>query len=645
MKFGPASPADAIGGVTVHTLRQGPLVLKKGTTIGPAEVEALDKAGVKEVVVVRLEDGDVSEDVAAASIAKAVAGDGVHVERAFTGRSNLFAARAGVLVVDRAAVDRINGVDEAITFATLAAFKPVVEGEMIATVKLIPFGVEAKLRDAAVAQAGRDALRIAPYTIKKVGVVSTLLPGLAPKVIEKTLRVTAERLAPAGAAIIAERRVPHDETALADSIKELHGLGAELVIVFGASAIADRRDVIPAAITEIGGAIEHFGMPVDPGNLLLIGSAGGVPVLGAPGCARSPVENGFDWVLMRLLAGLKVSRSDLTGMGVGGLLMEIVTRPQPRTVPDLEGNRNVAAIVLAAGRSTRMGGPNKLLAELDGKKLVRIATEQALASKASEVIVVTGHQADLVEQALSGLKVKFVRNPDFAGGLASSVKSGIAAVPANADGAVICLGDMPLIDAKLIDRLIEAFEPDRGHLIAVPVSDGRRGNPVLWSRRFFPELMTLDGDVGARHLIAKHAEAVAEVPVEGFDAFLDIDTPQALEAARRSYFVVRRVSHEIYPRRPGERRANAGTTKSTDRLSLTHPDFNLPFTKSQLPPARFGAACLGGWDLDRFDCHSATSRVVHSCADPGRGRVAFHHADLGRRRARGRQMRRLWPGL
>ena len=330
MKFGPASPADAIGGVTVHTLRQGSLVLKKGTTIGPAEVEALNKAGVKEIVVVRLEEGDVSEDVAAASIAQAVAGDGVNVERAFTGRANLFAAQAGVLVVDRAAVDRINGVDEAITFATLAAFKPVVEGEMIATVKLIPFGVEAKLRDAAVAVAGKGALRIAPYTIKRVGIVSTLLPGLAPKVIEKTLRVTAERLAPAGATIIAERRVPHDEAALAASIKELLGLGAELVIVFGASAIADRRDVIPAAITDIGGAIEHFGMPVDPGNLLLIGSAGGVPVLGAPGCARSPVENGFDWVLMRLLAGLKVTRAELTGMGVGGLLMEIVTRPQPR---------------------------------------------------------------------------------------------------------------------------------------------------------------------------------------------------------------------------------------------------------------------------------------------------------------------------
>ncbi|MEZ0219896.1 MAG: 4-diphosphocytidyl-2C-methyl-D-erythritol kinase, partial [Tardiphaga sp.] len=208
MKFGPASPADALGGVTVHTLRQGSLVLKKGTTIGPDEVAALTGAGVKDVVVVRLEEGDVSEDVAAASIAQAVAGEGVNVERAFTGRANLFAGAPGVLVVDRAIVDRINAVDEAITFATLAAYKPVVEGEMIATVKLIPFGVAGTLRDAAVQAASGGAMRIAAYTVKKVGIVSTLLPGLSPKVIDKTLRVTEERLAPAGAKIIAERRVP-----------------------------------------------------------------------------------------------------------------------------------------------------------------------------------------------------------------------------------------------------------------------------------------------------------------------------------------------------------------------------------------------------------------------------------------------------
>src|SRR3569832_248633 len=209
-KFGPASPADALGGVTVHTLRQGSLVLKKGTTIGPAEVASLNKAGVKEVVVVRLEKGDVSEDEAAASIAQAVAGEGVNVERAFTGRSNLFAAQAGVLVVDRGAVDRINGVDEAITFATLSALKPVVEGEMIATVILIPFGVEAKLRDAAVEAAKGGALRIAHKIIKHIDVISTLLPGLSPKVIDKTLKKTTKQKTPTNTTNKTEHHVPHD---------------------------------------------------------------------------------------------------------------------------------------------------------------------------------------------------------------------------------------------------------------------------------------------------------------------------------------------------------------------------------------------------------------------------------------------------
>src|SRR5262249_11139548 len=437
MKFGAVPVGEAEGSVAVHSIRQGGLVLKKGTLIGRDEIAALKAAGIEKIVVARIEPGDVSEDAAAAGIAAAVAGQGVHVERAFTGRANLFAETAdppspgratlfagagGVRVVDRDAIARLNQVAESITFATLPAYKPVVAGEMIATVKIIPFAVAEKARDAAlaVAKAARPLVRIAPYRIRKIGVVSTVLPGLASKVIDKTLKVTQERLAPAGATIVAERRVPHEQRALAHAMEEVLGEGAELVIVFGASAIADRRDVIPAAVEAIGGRIEHFGMPVDPGNLLLVAQARGSPVVGAPGCARSPKENGFDWVLMRLLAGLDVPRAAITGMGVGGLLMEIVTRPQPRAEPPAVSGRRIAAVVLAAGRSTRMGGPNKLLAEIRGRPLVRIVVEEALASLAKPVIVVVGHQRGEVEKALASLPVQFIHNPDFAQGLGTS---------------------------------------------------------------------------------------------------------------------------------------------------------------------------------------------------------------------------------
>jgi molybdenum cofactor cytidylyltransferase len=531
MKFGAVPLKDALGATAVHSIRQGGLVLKKGTLIGAVEIAALEAAGIKEVVVARLEAGDVAEDIAAAEIAQAVAGEGVQVDRAFTGRANLFAQTAGVLVLDKDAIDRLNRVDEAITFATLPAFKPVVTGEMIATVKIIPFAVAGQARDAALAGVTEPLLRVAPYRVRNVGVVSTVLPGLASKVIEKTLKITAERLAPTGATIIAERRVPHDREAVARVLDEVLKAGAELAIVFGASAIADRRDVIPAALESIGGRVEHFGMPVDPGNLLMIGDAGGRSVLGAPGCARSPKENGFDWVLMRLLAGLPVAREDITGLGVGGLLMEIVTRPQPRDEP-VKASRSIAAVVLAAGRSSRMGGPNKLLAEIGGRPLVRIVAEAALASQARPVVVVTGHERERVEAALAGLPVTFVHNSHYADGLGTSLRAGIAAVPAQADGVVVCLGDMPQVDAALIDRLIAAIDPDKGALVALPTIDGKRGNPVVWSRRFFADLMAVEGDVGARHLIGRYGEAVVEVPVTGTGVLTDIDTPEALAALR-----------------------------------------------------------------------------------------------------------------
>src|ERR1041384_1027609 len=220
MKFGALPPREAEGAISVHSIRKGGMVLKKGTRIGKAEIAALEAAQVGEIVVARLEPGDVAEDVAAAEIAAAVAGEGVHVERAFTGRANLFAEHAGVLVVDKERIDALNDVDPSITFATLNAYAPVVAGKMIATVKIIPFAVAGATRDKALAAArsAKPIVRIAPFKVRKIGVISTVLPGLADKVIEKTLRVTAERLAPAGALIEAEQRVAHDHQELGQAL-------------------------------------------------------------------------------------------------------------------------------------------------------------------------------------------------------------------------------------------------------------------------------------------------------------------------------------------------------------------------------------------------------------------------------------------
>ncbi len=532
MKFGPVAVTDTLGAIIAHSVKLEDRMLRKGTTVSAADIATLRNAGISEIVVAKLEPGDVGENEAASALASAIAGKGVVVEAAFTGRSNLHAKTAGVLMIDREGVDGLNRIDEALTLATLPAFKPVRAGEMVGTIKIIPFAVAGEVHRTALA-ASKPLLKVAPYSVKRVALISTRLPGLAEKVIEKTIRITAGRLAPSGAVISSERRIAHALAPLADEISAAIKGGAELVIVFGASAIADRRDVIPAAIIEAGGRIEHFGMPVDPGNLMLIGSVGETPVIGAPGCARSPKENGFDWLLARMLAGLPVKREDVTALGVGGLLMEIVTRPQLREIlPQPEHASRYAAIVLAAGRGTRMVRENKLLAEVKGKPIVRHAVEAALASKASPVIVVTGHESDSTAEALGSLDVKIMYNPGYAEGLSSSLKAGLAALPSGVDAVAVMLGDMPEISGPLIDRLANAIDPARGPLIAVPTRDGKRGNPVVWARPLFDELMKLEGDVGARHLIGLHSEAVVEVPVDDDAIFLDIDTQEALATFR-----------------------------------------------------------------------------------------------------------------
>jgi molybdenum cofactor cytidylyltransferase len=192
----------------------------------------------------------------------------------------------------------------------------------------------------------------------------------------------------------------------------------------------------------------------------------------------------------------------------------------------------VAAVVLAAGRSTRMGGPNKLLLPLGGKPVVAHAVEAALASRARPVIVVTGHQAEAVTEALAGYDVPTVHNPDYATGLASSLKAGVRAVSDNADGALILLGDMPAVPPHLLDRLIEAFDARPDATAALPVREGQRGNPVLLGRTLFSAVLQLEGDEGARRLIGR--DGVVEVSVADPGIAADVDTPEAFaEVARR----------------------------------------------------------------------------------------------------------------
>lgn len=539
MKFGPAPLDEARGAIMAHSQKVGEKMIRKGSLLDDAALDALRNAGRSEVVCAILEPGDVPEDIAADRLATPLVGPLIARSRAATGRVNLVAEVHGLLRVDAARIDRLNAIDESMTIGTLPDYAVVAPKDLVATIKIVPFSVPGNVL--AVAEAlvrqGPSPLTLHPFQHLKVGLVVTELPGLKESVTDKTIAITEGRVNALTGSLLPPIRCPHQEDAVGRALENLAAAGADLLLVIGASAVVDRRDVGPAGIVRAGGEILHFGMPVDPGNLICLGRIGERPALVLPGCARSPSLNGIDFVLTRLFAGLPVTSREVMRMGVGGLLKEMETRPLPREKAPATPRSGaaprsaptIAAIVLAAGRSRRMAPHNKLLVtDKNGKPMIARVVDNILSSNARPVLVVTGHQHEQVEHALGGRPVRFIHAHDYAEGLSASLKAGIAAVPPECAAAIVCLGDMPLVTGRMIDRLISMYDRDEGRLIVLPTYRGKQGNPMLWDRRFFPEILQIAGDSGARFLIGKHAEAVVESEMADDAVLRDFDTTESL---------------------------------------------------------------------------------------------------------------------
>lgn len=326
MRFGPVPLAEAEGAILAHSLKLPDGPLRKGASLTSADLVRVAAAGHAEVVAARLDPGDVGEDEAALRIAQALAPDpgaaGMRTTAANAGRVNLYAVRPGVLELDSPGIEAMNRLHPMITLATLPQYARTRDRSMIATVKIISYGVEEKAVDAA-AEIVRGAIRVRPVKMKTAVLIQTDV-GAGPGKGEAAMR---ERLNALGMTLSAVVATPHRVEPLADAIA---GAQADLVLILTGSATSDPYDVAPQAVRVAGGEVTRFGMPVDPGNLLFLGSEAGRPVIGLPGCARSPALNGADWVLERTVCGIVLDDADFAAMGIGGLLKESPVRPLPR---------------------------------------------------------------------------------------------------------------------------------------------------------------------------------------------------------------------------------------------------------------------------------------------------------------------------
>jgi molybdenum cofactor cytidylyltransferase len=445
MKFGEERVDDAQGLILAHSLRLPGMVLKKGRVLTADDLRLLKAAGINFLTGARLGADDVGEDEAAGLVAAALAGPGVTVNAPFTGRCNLFATRRGLLVFDRERLDRLNLVDEAVTVATAPAFERVGPRQMVATVKIIPFGVDRRVLDACAAYAstGGPLVSVRPFRPLSAVLISTTLPGLNEQVMAATAAVTRSRVEALGGAIAHQLTCPHDVGSVERAIAKALGLGTELVLIAGASATVDRRDVVPGAILKAGGRIDHFGMPADPGNLLLLGHVGAVPVVNLPGCARSAKPNGLDWVLARVAAGVTIKPEDIMRMGAGGLLKQLGAPPRASAWLEPPARRGRIAAIVQAGEAAPVA-----------------EVEAALATGLDPVVVLAGPEGEAMEGALPPCEVLYA-GP-------SPLSEALELLPEDVAAALVLPAGRPRLSPEAVAELLKAFDPDEGRAIVLP---------------------------------------------------------------------------------------------------------------------------------------------------------------------------------
>ncbi len=337
MKFGPVPLDEAEGKILGHNVAgpDGKRLLRKGKPLDAKAVEALRGLGRRVVYVAELEPDDVEENEAARRVAQAAVGASVRLRGAATGRINVLAAALGVFRIDAKRLAELNR-SEGITLASMEAHSVVRPGQVVATVKVIPYAIPSKSIAEVEAIGARPTplLWVDALEPKQVGLVLSGSPSLEER-LNESFSPLVERVEALGSTIASRHFVTlEDETGESALVKVLERLRAErsdLILLAGETAIMDRHDITPRAVERAGGTVVSVGAPVDPGNLLMLAYLEDIPILGAPGCARSRKTNVVDWVLPRLLAGDRLIRQDIVSLGSGGLLEDVPERPMPRS--------------------------------------------------------------------------------------------------------------------------------------------------------------------------------------------------------------------------------------------------------------------------------------------------------------------------
>jgi molybdenum cofactor cytidylyltransferase len=525
MYFGNINVKDSLNCILAHTIVINNKKFAKGTIITEKDKSYFINNKIKTIVCAKLGKNDFHEDKAANIIAETFKNNSIASEKAYTGRANILANKSGLLVIDEEKIHKFNNISDDITIATLNNNSTVKKGEMIATIKIISFAVKDSFINKIKNSIYKKAILINPYINKKCALILTHHKKQNVKLNAISERRINDRLKNLNCSLDIISNCEHDTKEISKNINIILKQKIDLLLILGSSAIVDIKDKIPEAINNSKGKIVRFGMPVDPGNLLLLGKIKNTHVIGLPGCARSPSLNGFDWVLEKVISGTNITKLNISNMGVGGLLKTLNVRAK---IEKKSKNYNVTNIILAAGQSKRMHKINKLLIKIANETIIEKIVDNSLKSIANNTIVVLGYESDILQRLLNNKNITTIVNKEYLKGQSSSLQLGISALPEDCDAAIVILGDMPDISPTLINQLIKNYNPNDNKSIIIPTYKNRKGNPVLIDREFFPEILSIKGDKGAKDIIEANKKYISEIPQKNSKIIEDIDTKEDL---------------------------------------------------------------------------------------------------------------------
>lgn len=519
MKFGAVPIDEAHGCVLGHTHRLGTMILRKGTMLNAEHLALFRAHSYMEVTVARLAQSDILENQAAAEIAAGLIDAQLMRTHAIAGRCNIRACVDGLLCYDIQQLDELNSMDWRVTVAAKSPFAVVHTDQVVVTVKIIPYSIPQALMEQVIEKA-RNCFRIRAFIPHEVALILSKNPSSNPRAMLRAIAAQEARVQALGSSLGRVAYCAHTTESVVEKLKEVYKEGWDLILFLGASAVVDEYDIFPRAIRESGGEVLHIGMPVDPGNMLVLARIEETSVIGIPGCARSTKKSGFDWVLQRLLCKSSMTRQEIMRMGAGGL------RSTPTRISSRTKHTKIGAVILMAGTSSRMGQSNKLLAKIDGVPIGRHVVHKVQESGIYPIVVVTGHESEKIREMLDGLDVYFIHNDQYDEGMGSSIRKAFSSIH-GWDAGMIMMGDMPFVRVRMLMSIKEAYL-NHGHPLVVPLNNGNKGHPVLFSSSYFTELQSCGGDTGARGILKKNHDDIYFLKVDEESILWDVDTPEDL---------------------------------------------------------------------------------------------------------------------